>query len=229
MLIWMLAVGLAWADAEGDALGRKVAAAAGELSSVSRLQFTFVVEAEGTVKVRRSFDWSPHAGMLDVVGPDGSTISLSGLHGHDLMEAAKDPAASAGVWQAVAPGVEPERAAKAWAWFVNDSYWLLAPTKVMDPGVVRTVDEEGRLVLGFEGVGLTPGDRYHLRLDPETHAVVGWDFVLEGGREGSFDWSEIQDVGPLHLATRKANPEGSFVIRFEGLAADALPSTRAQP
>ncbi len=217
LLLW---TAVALADPAGDALGREVAAAAGDPWSLSRLRFTFVVESAGTEKVRRSFDWQPQAGVLDVAGPEGVAVHMVGLHDHDLMAAAKDPAAAAAVWAQVAPESPPETAAKAWAWFVNDSYWLLAPTKVMDPGVARTVDEEGRLVLAFDGVGLTPGDTYRLRIDPETKGVTGWDFTLEGGRAGSFAWTAPQQIGPLRLATRKATADDAFVIRFEGLSAE---------
>lgn len=218
-MLAVLLVASALADPAGDALGAKVAAAAGNPWAEDRLTFTFVVEAAGAEKARRSHDWQPKAGALKVQGPDGVVVAFSGLHGHDLMAATVDPVASAATWTAVAPGTPPETAAKAWSWFVNDSYWLLAPTKVMDPGVNRTVDEAGRLRLQFDGVGLTPGDVYSLSLDPDTAQVVAWDFVLQSGQEGSFVWSAVQKVGGLTIPTHKVSGDGGFVIRFEGLSA----------
>lgn len=74
-----------------------------------------------------------------------------------------------------------ERAYRA---YINDTYWLLVPTKLFDPGVTRGTapDTLGYrvLTLAFEGVGLTPGDRYFLYANPETGALEAWGFVLEG-------------------------------------------------
>lgn len=52
---------------------------------------------------------------------------------------------------------------KAYEYFVNDSFWLIAPFKVRDDGVVRsTVDlPEGRgLLVTYTSGGVTPGDSY---------------------------------------------------------------------
>jgi len=52
----------------------------------------------------------------------------------------------------------------AWANWCNDSFWLLAPFKVFDPGTKRTlVPLEGQgmgLLVTYESGGVTPGDSY---------------------------------------------------------------------
>jgi hypothetical protein len=204
------------ADPAGDALGRRVAAAAGDPRFASELRFTFIVEVDGAARARRSYAWRPQAGALQIRW-DGGQVAFQDLHRHDLSAAAKDPAAAVATWSAVAPGVPPADAAQAWAWWINDSYWLLAPSKVMDPGVLRSVDAEGRLVLQFDGVGLTPGDRYTMQVDPVTGLVTGWRFTLQDGRQGDFTWSDPSQVGLLRVATRKAAADGRFIVRFEDL------------
>lgn len=52
---------------------------------------------------------------------------------------------------------------KAYEFFINDSFWVVAPFKVRDDGVVRsTVEvENGRgLLITYSSGGLTPGDSY---------------------------------------------------------------------
>lgn len=52
----------------------------------------------------------------------------------------------------------------AWANWCNDSFWMLAPFKVFDPGTTRTlVPQEGQgmgLLVSYESGGVTPGDSY---------------------------------------------------------------------
>jgi hypothetical protein len=73
--------------------------------------------------------------------------------------------------------------------FINDTYWLLAPLKLFDDGVIRDrdasedTDAEQALTLAFDGVGRTPGDRYWLYVDRTTGRVNAWRFHLQGQSE----------------------------------------------
>ena len=79
--------------------------------------------------------------------------------------------------------------------------------------------EEGLLEMSFDKVGLTPGDRYLLTVDPETSQVVAWSFVLQNGSEGSFSWTDHELHGPLTLSMSRTTEAGDFVIRFEDVRA----------
>lgn len=78
-----------------------------------------------------------------------------------------------------------EGARRAW---VNDSYWLLMPYKLEDPGVrlrylgVREM-LDGRpadvLELTFDHVGLTPENMYHVYVGRESGLVEQWDFYRD--------------------------------------------------
>lgn len=201
-----------------DALAKNVVEATGDPTELDKLAFTFVVEKGGEEVASRRHIWQPQAGKLEVKAGE-QTINLANLHDHDLSKLADDPKANAETWKKVAPESSPEEAAKAWAWFVNDSYWLLVPSKLFDPGVNRKLDEQGRLVLTFGDVGLTPGDRYMMTVDRDDWRVERWDFVLESGRKGGFAWSDYQKVGPLTLSTKRVADDGNFVIRFENVVA----------
>lgn len=91
---------------------------------------------------------------------------------------------------ALAPVPEPQHQAwldRAYRSFVNDTYWLLQPAKLFDPGVTRAFEPDSSnaarqvVRLSFDQVGLTPGDRYWLYFAPEDAGLYGaWRFHLQG-------------------------------------------------
>ncbi len=197
--------------ASADELAAEIAARCGpSIYELEELDFVFIAEADGAVKARRAHRWRPREGAVEVTA-DGETIALTGIH-QGVPSTAEDPR-----WAELAPGVDPAAALRAWGQFTNDSYWLLAPCKVMDPGVRRTAGPGGSLELHFDGVGLTPGDVYRLEVDPESGLVSAWSFTLQSGREGRFTWEDYTQVGPLTLSMRRS-AEGA-TIRFEDVSA----------
>lgn len=181
-----------------DLLGMRLAAATGNPYAVKELRFDFVVVKDGQEKVRRRHVWRPQDGTAEV--RVGDTVTRV----EDLAHHTPGPAPEAPV----------EKAYAAW---VNDVFWLLAPAKVMDPGVNRAVEPDGRLTVTFQGVGLTPGDRYTFTAEPDGK-VTRWDFVLEGGSTGAYRWEDHQRFGPLTLSTRRPAVDGSRELRLENIA-----------
>jgi len=90
---------------------------------------------------------------------------------------------------------------KAYQYFINDTFWLVAPFKVKDKGGIRsTVDtDEGKgLLVTYTQGGVTPGDTYLWILD-ERGFPTAWklwvDIVPVGGLEFSWEnWREVEDV-----------------------------------
>lgn len=86
---------------------------------------------------------------------------------------------------------------RAEALWINDTYWLLMPYKLRDPGVTLAWDGEhveggekyDRLALSFTNVGLTPGDRYWLYVHRGTHRIERWDMQLEGNPPPPATWT----------------------------------------
>ena len=82
--------------------------------------------------------------------------------------------------------------------WVNDTYWMVAPFKVFDPGVTRALAPDSgatTLALSFGDVGLTPGDRYWLRLGADG-SVAGWTYLLEGDTTATrWTWSDRREIG----------------------------------
>lgn len=176
-------------DPAAEALAARVAARAGDPYAEPGLTFTF---ATGTV--RRTHRWDVPGNRVEVTWTDGdqrcTAVVPVGYAGDDPLQ--KD----------------------AWAAFVNDQFWLLAPAKVRDPGVVRTADGAD-LWLFFEGVGLTPGDRYVLRTDTDGE-VTDWTYTLQSGRSATWTWDEPARVGGLSLSLRRTSPDRA--ITFEDVA-----------
>jgi hypothetical protein len=132
----------------------------------------------------------------------------------------------------------PLRAAldEAHAWWVNDTYWLLMPYKLRDPGVnlsfageaKRGGDSWDKLLLTFDSVGLTPKDKYWVFVNRTTGLVDHWEFVLNGEKTPPvpFDWKGWKAFGGIQLADDRVNPKDGTRIHFPVLEVPAqVPAT----
>lgn len=173
-----------------DRLARQVAHTAGDPSALGALSFTFqVVEPDGG-GVRRHHTWCPTSGLV--------RTEAAGEVRHGRF------------------GVDDTPALR---WFGNDQYWLLGPTKLFDPGVRRSLAPGGELVLEFDGVGTTPGDRFELTVDGDGR-VESWSFVLQDGRSDRYAWSDFVRQDGLLLSLRRVNAAGRE-IRFSDIEGHA--------
>ena len=94
---------------------------------------------------------------------------------------------------------------KAWSNWCNDSFWMIAPFKLMDPGTVRSiVDENGDkgLLVEYSSGGVTPGDSYLWILD-ENNIPTGykmWTSILPV--KGAYaSWENWQEFDGAMLST----------------------------
>jgi hypothetical protein len=159
-------------------------------SKVSEIDFSFVVEADGKQVASVAHRWNVAAGTDNVKWKD---------------KEGKDHDATANLANPSKEGDE----AKAYARWVNDSYWLLAPLKIRDKGV--KVEAGGpkdmggtsmeTINLSFDSVGLTPTDRYVFYIDPQTKLPKAWDYIPEKGEGLHATWEKFQNFGGLMLAT----------------------------
>jgi hypothetical protein len=123
-----------------------------------------------------------------------------------------------GTGRASVAGVEVQDAARlaqllaaADAAFVNDTYWLLFPVKLLDPGVrlrlLPPEDIEGKtcdvLSVSFQGVGRTPQNEYLACVDRRSGLIVRWTYFEDPGSEGlTWNWGPYERVGGFLLAGR---------------------------
>jgi len=115
-------------------------------------------------------------------------------------------------------GVAAAKAVKdAYEAFINDMYWLAMPWKWLDAGVnlqylgpQKRGTESGEVVrLTFDHVGLTPGDRYDAFVSSQSHLMTHWDFKLQGGEKGAWDW-EYTDTGGIKLGKNHTSAKMSI-------------------
>lgn len=98
----------------------------------------------------------------------------------------------------------------AWSIFCNDSFWFIAPTKVFDGGVTRSIvkDKKGvdQLMVAYASGGVTPGDAYLWILD-ENGRPVAWKI-----------WAKVLPIGGLKVpwAEWKQLSTGAWVSERRG-------------
>ncbi len=200
--------------ATGDDAAMKLADAVVKASGgdqwhkVKRLQFTFNVEQDGKVVLSATHDWDVRGGIDRVRWGDRQkpvAVKVNQPPGDDA-------------------GADEKEAFKRWT---NDSYWLLAPLKLEDGGVVLahrgTQEVEGQtyevLHVSFERVGLTPGDQYNLYIDPKAKLVRRWDYLPSPDKKSTATWEGYESFGPLTLATE--HKMGNRRIFFTDVAVGA--------
>lgn len=118
-----------------------------------------------------------------------------------------------------------ERAYAAWT---HDSYWLVMPYKLRDPGVkLAYVGQESidgatydKLLLTFHDVGLTPGDRYWAFIHRETGLMDRWAYVLESDPDAPptiWKWQGWRRYGKILLAPERIQVGTDRTLSLSGL------------
>jgi hypothetical protein len=119
-------------------------------------------------------------------------------------------------------GAEAKKALDdAYGAFINDMYWLAEPWKWLDPGVNLKYLGEKKLggkpfdevELTFGHVGLTPGDKYHAYVSRDSHLMTHWEYKLQGGQTGNWNW-QYAETGGIKLAKNHVSADGKTQINM---------------
>ena len=192
------------------------------------VRFDFKVNVGGKAVVDRSHLWDKQTGRyrLEDKTKDGKArvtlMNLATQKGDVYIDGKKlDTAASV-------PALKG-----AYATYINDVYWLMMPWKWMDQGVhLKSMGQKTRagqaydvVELSFDHVGLTPGDRYHAFVSPKSHMMEHWEYTLQGGDKGSWDW-QYTETGGVKLASNHKTDDGKQIdmgaVKIMSSADDAL-------
>jgi hypothetical protein len=162
-------------------------------NSLVGLRWTFESAVNDTVRPGRRHAWNKHSGWHRVEG-----VNRQGQK-YVIIHKVGDPAG--GMAWMDGSRIEGDSLAKlvtrAQSLWTNDTYWMLMPYKLRDPGVTLRYEGEhnhdgkpsDRIALSFEHVGETPGDHYWVDVDRGTHRVEQWEYILQGDPPPPMSWT----------------------------------------
>ncbi|MBC7568887.1 MAG: hypothetical protein H7319_04025 [Spirosoma sp.] len=113
--------------------------------------------------------------------------------------------------------------------WINDMYWLLMPFKLKDSGLTlkyagKDTVADGkladRLQLTFKGVGDTPGNKYDVWVDQQTHLVSQWAYYPTATDKTpgfTLPWSDYQKHGGLLLSGDRGENDLTDIQVFSDL------------
>ena len=174
-------------------------------STVTELNFTFNVDV-GERHIERSFVWNPKT--QDVVLMNATdTISYNRNAPMDSLQVQADKR------------------------FINDSYWLLSPFKlVWDEGVSFSEEENviapiskdtlHRLTILYEGEGgYTPGDAYDFYYSDD-YMIREWGYRGDNAEKASTStsWVKLETFNGLKLNTVHQDSLGNFKLYFTNIS-----------
>jgi len=160
-------------------------------SQIEQIRYTF--NAEGALKVSRTWVWEPKADQVSYEGKDkaGNPVKLTYRRSQVSSQAA-----------VVKDEIDPA--------FINDQYWLLFPfhlswdssAKIEDTGMHQLPMGRGsarRVVVTYpsEG-GYTPGDTWELFVGADSR-IQAWVYHRAGSAKptGFWSWENHKKAGPL--------------------------------
>lgn len=223
------------ADERADQVARELVAALGGPAAWEKarlFRFDFVVEREGKRAAEFRHLWDRYTGDYRLQGSDKSGAPYAVYFNVNTRE---------GTTLLNGRPVEGEEKKKlletAYGRFINDTYWLLTPWKVFDPGVKREYAGEKSspdgtscdvIRLSFEGVGLTPKDVYWLWVTRDGRRMVQWEYVLGGAQEEptvAF-WKDWRAFSGISLSLEKTFVTRPVRILFENVSVSSTRDDR---
>jgi len=199
-------------------------------NSLRGLRWSFEVAVHDTIRSSRRHSWDKHTGWHKVSGKTRDGIPFTFI---DNINTGEGRAWMNG--QAIEGDSLAKLLKRAKSLWTNDTYWMLMPYKLRDPGVVLKYEDpvrEGdyiwdKLALSFEHVGETPGDRYWVFVNRATHRVEKWEMVLQGDAPPpiAYTWEGWEQHGGLWFPTARRGAEGRVIYTRNIETVDAFPAT----
>ncbi len=96
--------------------------------------------------------------------------------------------------------------------WINDSYWLVMPFKMKDPGVTLKYisedttnkgDKADVVRLTYKGVGVTPNNAFNVWVNKKTHLVEQWAYYKDANQPKPnfiLPWEDYKAMGKLKLS-----------------------------
>lgn len=118
--------------------------------------------------------------------------------------------------------------------WINDSYWLCFPFKLLDKGVTLSELSKDTTMLGeqtqtfwmtFDAVGDTPQNRYKVYVSDLSKRIVQWDFYRDSNSvvsDLSTTFETYNEFGGVLLSQKRSGFELSDIQVFETFSSDSL-------
>ncbi|MFO8100539.1 MAG: hypothetical protein R6T83_13085 [Salinibacter sp.] len=227
------------AETKADSVALRLLEAHGAdaFASAPYLRFNFGVDTpEGEQVVARHF-WDRLTGEYRVEWQPGSDSSYVALVNVRDVE---DQTPEGTVYlngNELTGDTGDEALQRAYGRFINDTYWLLAPLKVYDPGVNRSYEADSStadhevLRLTFGDVGLTSDDTYWFYVSTESGRLDQWSMRLQSmpadAAPRTYEWTDHVTLeapaGEVTLARRHEAVDGDQAILTNQLALPSSP------
>ncbi|MDC7995865.1 hypothetical protein [Altibacter sp. HG106] len=172
---------------------------------VTEISFTFNVD-RGTQHFERSYVWRPKEQEVTSFTAN-DTLTYIQSRNLDSLQQQRDQA------------------------FVNDSYWLLAPLKMIwDDGTTRAVEQAvvapisqdtlNKITLTYTGEGgYTPGDAYDFYYEPD-FTIKEW--VFRKGNDSvptmATTYEDYKNINGMNIPTMHQDSTGAFKLYFTNLS-----------
>jgi hypothetical protein len=113
--------------------------------------------------------------------------------------------------------------------WINDSYWLVMPFKMKDPGVTLKYISEDTTQKGaksdvvrltYKGVGVTPNNAFNVWVNKKTHLVEQWSFYKEANQPKPnfvLTWDDYKTFGKIKLSAARGDRKISEIQVFNNV------------
>jgi len=189
-------------------------------------EFTFNVDRAGTIAASFPQRWDRYTGDYRASGRDQK--------GNDFVVVMNVNSKQGRAWingEEVKDARLTDELSVGYKRFINDTYWLLMPLKMLDPGVHRSAEGERTdscghtwdvVKLSFDqGVGLTSGDQYWAWINRDTGIVDEWDMRLQSMKPEDpmlqVIFHDFHRVAGLLISTRRELRNKNQSIRLDDL------------
>ncbi len=117
--------------------------------------------------------------------------------------------------------------ARGRSFWINDSYWLVMPYKLQDPGVTLRYEGEAemldgrvadRLTMTFSDVGETPENKYDIYVARDSHLVEEWSYYASADdSEPQFriPWGDWRRYGEILLSGDRGRAQLTDIEVFD--------------
>ncbi|MBL7827950.1 MAG: hypothetical protein JNJ57_15075 [Saprospiraceae bacterium] len=118
--------------------------------------------------------------------------------------------------------------------WINDSYWLVMPFKLLDPGVTlkyqgRDKTPDGRIAdllqLTFNQVGVTPDNKYKVWVDKESRLITQWAYFekfTDDTPKLINAWAEYKPYGEILLSGNRGERGNLYPIEVTNTVPEGM-------